>query len=528
MGMTHSSAGVYVSERDFSQGAVRSVSTVAVIIGEANKGPVGKRTLVTTESEYVSTFGKPDVQIGYMGHSALAYLAEGDRLYVTRVAPTALYGGCTINWDPTLSVNTSVQWTAGEALPEHVSMSANALFSVYAIDPGSWNDTLFVRVLPNTKLLNGYFWLEVYVKGSAQPVEKWSCHLDHVVDGFGVQLNVEEQLNRKSRYVRVVQNPNAIVAANPARQYINTFDAGGSSASPGIKLKGGSNGRRPNMSELVSALDLYADKEYIDINLLINGGITDPAFQMAMATLCQDRMDCVAILDTPSDMQSVENAIIYRRDLLHLDSSYAALYSPDLLVADKFNDVRLYVPPSGFVAAAYARTDSEYASWFAPAGMNRGDLKVSGVRELYNQAKRDALYETQVNAVRVIEGSGIKIWGADTLQVIPSALSNISVRRLMIVLETTIANLLLHSVFDPNDERLRSRIETVCRAFLGNIKDAQGLYDYGFICNEDNNKAATIAAGDLYVDMWVDPILPAKRIVFNAIINRTGVRVTGS
>jgi hypothetical protein len=38
---------------------------------------------------------------------------------------------------------------------------------------------------------------------------------------------------------------------------------------------------------------------------------------------------------------------------------------------------------------------------------------------------------------------------------------------------------------------------------------------------------ATIAAGDLYVDIWCDPVLFAKRILFKAVINKTGVRVTG-
>jgi len=186
------------------------------------------------------------------------------------------------------------------------------------------------------------------------------------------------------------------------------------------------------------------------------------------------------------------------------------------------------VPPSGFVAACYARTDREYESWFAPAGMNRGDLKVAGLRNVYDQGKRDALYESQVNAIRLIEGSGIKIWGADTLQVMPSSLSNMSVRRLMIVLEKTIANQLLYAVFDPNDQMLRSRIESACRSFLDSIKAARGLYAYEAICNESNNKPATIAMGDLYVDIWCDPVLPAKRVMFNAIINKTGVRVTGN
>jgi len=527
MGLNNSSAGVYVEEHDYSQRPERALATVAAIIGEADRGPVGVRKLITSESDYIAIFGKPNAKIGWLGHSAVAYFNHGDRLYVTRVAPEALSGGCTIGWDG--HFNTSRCWLGGEKTPEYVEMSASDLFSVYAINPGDWNSTLYVRVMPNTKLGGAYFQLEVYVSGSAKPVETFTCHLKNITDGYGVQLNVESQVNRKSNYIRVVQNlQQADLLVNEDRQLVNTYDAGGIAQNLGIQLTGGANGRRPNMSELVSALDLYADPEYVDVNLLINGGITDPDFQLAMAELCSNRMDCVAILDTPSDKQGIQDAISYRRETLHLDSSYAALYTPDVLAADQYNDIRLYVPPSGFVAAAYARTDSDYESWFAPAGMARGDLKVAGIREVYDQAKRDALYESQVNAIRVISGSGIKIWGADTLQVQPSALSNMSVRRLMIVLEKTIANTLLYGVFDPNDQTLRSRIEMSCRMFLGSLKDARGLYAFDAICNDSNNPPATIAAGDMHVDLWCDPVLPAKRIMFNAVVNKTGVRVTGN
>lgn len=526
MGINHSSAGVYVAEKDGSQRLSAATSTVAAIVGEAHRGPVGQRTLVTSESEYVSKFGNPDAKIGWMGHSAVAYLTEGQRLFVTRVAPEAKFGGCTIGWDG--HFNTSRPWLAGEAQPEYATLSASDLFAVYAINPGDWNSDLCVRVYPNTKIGNGYFNLDVYVKGSSQPVERWSCHLKMMVDGYGKQLNVEQQINRGSNYIRVVQNhEQADFVANEDRQLINTFDAGGDPSTIGIQLKGGENGRRPNMTELIAALDLYSDAEVVDVNLLINGGIADPDFQNAMDSLCQSRMDCIAILDTPSDMQDVQDAIAYRRDMLHLNSSYSALYSPDVLAPDMYNDIRLYVPPSGFVAACFARTDRDYESWFAPAGMERGDLKVSGLRKVYDLPKRDALVESQINSIRVFEGGGIKVWGADTLQVMQSALSNITVRRLMIVIEKTIANSLLYGVFDPNDQLLRSRIETNCRTFLGGLADARALYSYGAQCDDENNTAATIAAGDLYVDIWCDPVLFAKRILFKAVINKTGVRVTG-
>lgn len=524
--VTSTSPGVYTSENDFSQRPQRAISTIAAIVGEARRGPVGERTLITSESDYVNTFGKPDASVSWLGYSSVAYLNEGDRLYVTRVAPEAIFGGCTISWDG--HFNTSSSWLSGEAQPMYMDILPSTLFHIYAINPGDWNKELFVRLIPDTKFNAGYFSLEIYVGNAAMPVEKWNCHLNYMVDGYGVQLNVEEQVNRKSSYIRIVQNhEHTELLSTPNRQLINTFDAGGDAMKMGIQLVGGADGRKPTMSELILAWDIYRDPEVVDLNLLINSGYANPDYQTALDELCKDRMDCVAILDVPSDMQEVSRAIQYRRTDLHVDSSYSALYTPDVYVGDKYNDIRLFVPPSGFVASAYAKTDRDYEAWFAPAGMIRGDLKVAGLREVYSQPKRDALYESQINAIRVIEGSGIKIWGADTLQVMPSALSNMSVRRLMIVIEKTISNTLLYSVFDPNSQSLRSKIEMLCRTFLKQIKDARGLYAYDAICDESNNRPDSIAAGDLIVDLWCDPTLPAKRIMFNAIINRTGVRVTG-
>ena len=527
MGNVHNSAGVYVQERDFSQTPVAATTSIGVLIGEAHQGPVGIPTLVTSESEYISIFGKPDATIGYLGHSAVAFLSEGDRLYVVRVAPHALYGGCTISWDG--SFNTSSSFISGASTPDDITINTSDLFAIHAVNPGTWNSRLYVRVYPDTKFGNGFFYLEVYTAGSAYPVEKWRCHLGYVVDGFGVQLNVEQQINRKSSYIQIVQNHEfAELATSPNKQFINSFDAGGSASSLGIQMVGGADGARPNTYDFIEALNLFADPEVIDVNMFINGGITDTDYQRAMDELCRTRMDCIAILDTPSDEQAAQAAIAYRRASLAIDSSYSALYSSDVLVADQYNDIRLYVPPSGFVAACYARTDRDYELWFAPAGMIRGDLRVDGVRVLYDQGKRDALYESQVNAIRLIEGSGIKIWGADTLQIMGSSLSNMSVRRLMIFIEKSMENVLLYSVFDPNDQILRSRLEDAGTRLLRPIKNARGLYNFGVVCDESNNPPESIANGDLYIDFWLDPVLPVKRVQFTAVINATGVRVTGS
>jgi phage tail sheath protein FI len=229
------------------------------------------------------------------------------------------------------------------------------------------------------------------------------------------------------------------------------------------------------------------------------------------------------VLDIPSTMQDTSDAITYRANDLNLDSSYAAMYTPDVKILDKFNDLELWVPPSGFVAAAYAHTDEVAQAWFAPAGMTRGSLNISEARKIYTLGHRDALTDSQINAIRYFpNGSGYKIWGADTMQTMASALSNVPVRRLMNMIEKAIGVADLYSVFDPNDQILRSKLKVMISEYLQPIRDAGGLYWYQVICDESNNPPSTIAAGMVVVDAYFDPVITTKRIKLTANILKTG------
>lgn len=515
--LPHSSAGVYVNEIDRSQIANAAPTSIAVIVGESLMGPVGERTLITSKSEFLQAFGLPNARYGFMHYSALAFLQEGTRLYVTRVAPGAHYAGAKVSYNGSVSALAAV--VAGYASPDLVTLGASDLFVVHAANPGDWANGMSVSVYPNTTRDDGTFYVDVFTGNSNRPVEHHLVHMNYMQDGFGVQRNVQEYVNRNSSLIRIVQNyDNADFVDAPNSTFINTV-------SPATALKGGTNGTRATASDFINAFTLYEDPEVVDVNMLINAGLTDLSIQLRMEQICRLRMDCIAILDLPVDKQKAQDTVTYRRDTLLIDSSYAAAYGPDVLIKDEYADINLFVPVSGYVAAAYARTDRDYQLWFAPAGMKRGSLDVLGVREVYDQGKRDMLVDHQINPVRVVLGAGIKIWGADTLQTMTSANSNVSVRRLMMFLEKSLGEAALYSVFEPSDPILWSNLWDICDRFLRPIKDAQGLYWYQIICDERNNVPATIAAGDVNLDVYVDPSLPGKRIHLNAIVNKTGARM---
>lgn len=405
---------------------------------------------------------------------------------------------------------------------DEYTFQSDDLFIVYPENPGEWanaatDGTGLRMTITKTNTTNKTFVINIYQTGSASILENWEVALTNKLDGFGRQLNMEERVNRQSRRIRVKINPDL----DPDTQYV------GSVMTSAFGFAGGTDGTAITDADIMNGWDLYADPEQVPIRLLINGGYATPAVQRKMAEIASGRRDCFAILDTPGYEQDTEAAINYRNNTLNMDSSYAALYTSDQLIVDQANDLTLYVPPSGFVASAFAYTDKNAATWFAPAGIERGNVNSLSARHKYNQGARDALYDAQVNVIRTFVGGGQKIWDQQTLQFIDSHLRYINVRMLMIYISAAVSRYLLRTVFEPNDPILRNDVKDTVEAFLAPIAAARGLQGgkgvgYEVVCDTSNNKPDTIDTGELYVDGYFKPTIPARKVIFRGILIKTG------
>ena len=78
------SPGVYVNEVDYSEYVSAASTCIIGMVGGARRGPVGVPTLLTTQAQAVSIFGKP-VEGDYGIYSALAALTKASQVYYTRV-----------------------------------------------------------------------------------------------------------------------------------------------------------------------------------------------------------------------------------------------------------------------------------------------------------------------------------------------------------------------------------------------------------------------------------------------------------
>jgi len=206
-----------------------------------------------------------------------------------------------------------------------------------------------------------------------------------------------------------------------------------------------------------------------------------------------------------------------------IDSSYACSYATVAQVLDPSSNRQVWVPFSGFAAAAMGNTDANFQPWFAPAGFTRGVLL--GVNDLGmypKQKQRDQLYKIGLNPVPFFPVEGFVIFGQKTLLKKPSAFDRINVRRLFLDLEVATRDTVKYFVFEPNTLFTRTQVVNTLTPIFDNAKNTEGLYDYLIICDERNNTPDVIDQNELKVDIYLKPVRAAEFILVSFYATRTG------
>ena len=522
------SPGVYVNERDISDIVPTVASASAAIVGYSKKGSTTEITLITSDKQFIEEYGEPDPASGhYFHYAALAYLARGNTLYCLRVVNGALYGGVNImSSDSSLS---NVGLATGKSTAVFAAPSGqtnDVLFQIIGKDPGVWNNKIGVEIqnvkTGSDEVVQDQYTFEIVVyqqdeDGNYLELEKFQVSRQSKVDGYGKDLYIENRVNGFSRYIQVLDNTAIADTALPKEQATR------------LDFTCGSDGAEISSGDLVNGWNEFTNPADIDIRILINGGETAIAVQTEMKEVAEARADCIAILDIPwASVQTVTDMVTFRSTTQNFNSNYCALYTPWLQIYDPYNDKLVYVPPSGHVAAQMAYNDYVANPWDAPAGFNRGILNVIATSYVFTQGERDVLYPVQINPIQTFRGEGIVIWGQKTQQKKSSALSSVNVRRLLIVIEKSMAIALRQLLFEGNTEVTRFRATALLDEYLDRLS-AQGAFqreggDNGFhvLCNTQNNTSYTIDSLQMNVDVFVKPTRAVEYIKLQSIISPTG------
>jgi len=295
---------------------------------------------------------------------------------------------------------------------------------------------------------------------------------------------------------------------------------------------------------LVRAIDVVRDPEAAQYNLLVAPGVTDTATTQKMVDVCENRGDAMAIIDLSSgslipaaeaktsfevrSANSIETTVDALRDR-GLNTSYGACYYPWIKIQDTFTSQNLWAPPSIAALGAYSHTDRVKAPWFAPAGFSRGGLSegAAGIPVLDTSRRltsedRDALYEANINPIAQFPAEGIVIFGQKTLQITPSALDRVNVRRLMIYLKKEISFIASRMLFDQNTQSTWNRFIGQAEPILRSVKSRYGLEDFKLILDESTTTPDLQDRNIMYAKILLKPTRSVEFFAIDFAITNTG------
>ena len=409
------SPGVYVEEFDSGSVPMEGVSTSTTgFIGLAERGPVGGLpVLVTNYSEFTRKFGGflSENQFGdyrFLAYAVYHYFMNGgSRCFISRVIPdnakTAAFSqserielkldaknpgawGNKINlrFTPASKAKTQVLEVLdveGGASKYRVKSSAGfnvgdvVVFddgkekfynAVSAVEDGILQfvddfsvDVVDTQLLPK-KLLNT---CEVDVEVS---------YMDQIEVFDAVSFNVDaaNYIGNKIAKSELVNLSVKVEAGQvPPFQLLSDKEGGVYS----ITLSGGADGTKDAVDSSVfvgvdkgpgkrTGLQAFVDNN--EVSIMAVPGVTDPNVQLSLVAHCENLGSRFAVLDAPQDKKSVSD-VMSHKDMI--DTQYAALYHPWLIVYDPLAKKNISIPPSGSVAGVYSRTDQERGVHKAPA-----------------------------------------------------------------------------------------------------------------------------------------------------------------
>lgn len=291
------------------------------------------------------------------------------------------------------------------------------------------------------------------------------------------------------------------------------------------------------------AIDATADPEVVQMNLASIPGLTDDGLTTHLIQTCEDRADALAVVDLAGGFQpraegrevvrnntaAALNTIITNLRNRGLNSSYGCTFYPWLRARDSINGAMLWVPPSVAAVGTFSSSQKKTQVWFAPAGFNRGGLTegaagipIIDVSHQLRRIDRDNLYTANINPIAKFPSEGIVVFGQKTLQVTPSALDRINVRRMMIFVKKRISQIAANLLFDPNVQQTWLRFTSQVNPFLANVRTNFGLTDYKVILDDTTTTPDLVDRNIMYARIFLKPARAIEFIAIDFNITRTG------
>ena len=500
--MTYGRPGVYISERNLpspiTSGA--TANAAGACLGVFEKGPADI-TLVTSWYDFAKRFGGYNAAYPASFEVSQFFRNGGGELYVRRV----------LHEVPSGVEDTAI---AGYATVDITNGDDDVILTVDAVNPGE-DGTKFRVQLTGAGTVNDvdYYNLGVYYEQGTNEtstaddivLETWR---NVALDGETLSDYIESVINGVSEYITVTRSATSV----------GTIDT---SVFPlaGVDLDGAA----PDSTDATLALadfDTMTRPLVFFIPAVWSSFDDGGAVQDSLATWCAAN-NSFAILDTEAGLDPAGALDVADATAA---TAYAAVYYPNVYIPDPLgrsrNSLRK-IGPASSVAGLALTTDRTVGVFKTPAGLRTPLTGVAAPERVFTSAELDTLNSSTppVNAIRSVPGAGVVVMGGRTLFAGGGANRYVAMRRSLNYIRKQAEMLTEFALFEVNNQNLWSRLNTTLDVFLNEYRNQGGLRgniasDAYFIkCDRENNTEASIAAGEVNIEIGVALEYPAEFVV---------------
>lgn len=249
-------------------------------------------------------------------------------------------------------------------------------------------------------------------------------------------------------------------------------------------MTGGFNGSPVTLSDMISAIKEFSNKDEYPGQIILDGGFAHPAYAQAINSVIISRGEYAhAFLSNSLDAELADDytgATVEYRNSLMLNTANCSLFAGWIKIFDERNQVYVWTSPEAFAAASQSYTTRNYSIFTPAAGYLKGTINGGlDVVRRFSQGDMDYLCDNRINSIRYERGAGLIIWGNETLYVKPSPLQLRSVAFLVIFIKYGLDGFLKYMHFEFNDQATWRAVESAINVFMRDqVLAKRGVYDY--------------------------------------------------
>jgi len=270
------------------------------------------------------------------------------------------------------------------------------------------------------------------------------------------------------------------------------------------------------------------NENQVQLDIVFDGGNTFSS--AAAASIARTRTDCLAVVGNYKDISSLNLTSAYNGFTADFGAKNTSEYVVYVAGRKKFtyvsNGVAIVYEGSlsPDVAGCFARTAKTDNIWVTPAGYVRGRiLNVLYMTQKFSDSDANYFAQGGVNAIYSLPGEGTFLLSNFTSNTsATSAKKQISNMMLSLYLQKQLISVLKRYLFTQNNASTRQQVVNSSTPILDSILANGAISSYLLTCDESNNTAAVVAAGNLILDVTIGLVVPATTVTVRVINSATG------